>query len=55
VVSFAPNAKGSMAAMLTISSNDADESAFTISLLATSQVTGPCCGSKRSAWARCDL
>jgi len=41
VVSFAPNVKGSMAAMLTISSNDADESAFTISLLATSQVTGP--------------
>jgi|GEM_PF-6694258 len=41
VVSFAPNVKGSMAAMLTISSNDADESAFTISLLATSQVNGP--------------
>jgi len=40
-VSFAPNVKGNMAAMLTISSNDADESAFTISLLATSQVTGP--------------
>lgn len=41
VVTFAPNVKGSMAAMLTISSNDADESAFSISLLATSQVTGP--------------
>ena len=40
VVSFAPNVKGSMAAMLTISSNDADESAFTLSLLATSQA-GP--------------
>ena len=40
VVSFAPNVKGSMAAMLTVSSNDADESAFTISLLATSQA-GP--------------